>query len=199
MKIYRFEKRGYGRFELLDMFDTVMEARIQTGCKNILRCLFREIGQTNGYIFTLNNDERIVRTEDGNVYLDCVDYITIYPKDYDTLEFLVEQGVDIELPEVKIIRGFEKTKEFLERVEEFSPTFKYSITFKPLEKKFDTKSGRIECWYKDVKIGVFDNVAEARKVTGASCIWANVLGECKTTKGFVFKLEESENNKYFND
>lgn len=161
MRVLQFDK--FGRY--IKDYASVTEARSNSGCKNVIRCLFREAVQTNGCIFAFEGDERIL--ENGN--LDVVDCIVQYEAS-GTLPFATYKTID-ECPDPSSER--------------------LSVKYKQLDQKFDSKSFRVECWFGDKKkIGVFDNVAEARKVTGSPCIWANIFGECKTTNGLVFKKEE---------
>ena len=158
MRVLQFDRFG----KYTTTYETVDDAKANSGCKNVIRCLFREAVQTNGSIFTFENDERI--GEDGNL------------KVYD---FLVQYD-----PSGSIQIGTYNTPEEcpdLERV---------SVHYIEPVKIFDKRSCRVDCWLGKKKIGTFDNVAEARKVTGSPCIWANLLGECKTTNDFVFKKEE---------
>ena len=158
MKVLQFDK--YGRY--ITSFESVGQAKEATGCKNIIRCLFREAVQTNGFIFAFENDERI--QEDGN--LKVMDFIVQYD----------DSGV--------LQIGVFKTPE------ECPNLNTASVHYLEAEKKFDDKPMRIDCWLGKKKIGTFDSVAEARRITGSPCIWANLFGECKTTNDFVFKKEE---------
>ena len=158
MKVLQFDKFG----KYITEFESVNAAKEATGCKHLIRCLFRETAQSGGFIYAFENDERL--DENGN--LKVYDYLVQYD------------------PSGTLPVGYYKTPEEcidLERV---------SVHYLELEKKFDEKSYRIDCWLGKKKIGTFDNVAEARKVTGSPCIWSNLLGECKTTNDFVFKKEE---------
>ena len=158
MRVLQFDK--YGKY--MRDYETVEDARTNSGCKNVIRCLFRETAQTNGCIFAFENDERIDREGNLNV-VDCI----------------IQYDPSGSLP----IAAYNT-------IEECPDPERTSVKYKPLDKKFDAKSYRVDCWLGKKKIGTFDNVAEARKVTGSPCIWANLLGECKTTNDFVFKREE---------
>lgn len=148
----------YGKF--IRRFDSVEEIKAEVKVTNLYRCLFRETVQSNGIIVAFEDDERL--DENGN--LKVVDYIVQYD-DSGTLQV-----------------GTYSTPEECPKIERAAPHYLLP------EKKFDTIPRKIECWYKTKKIGVFDNVAEARRITGSSCIWANLLGECKTTNDFVFRF-----------
>ena len=158
MKVLMFDRLG----KFVKEFESVDDARANSGCKNVIRSLFREATQTNGYIFAFEKDERI--DEEGN--LNVIDYFVQYD------------------PSGLIQIGTYKT------LEECPDQEMAVARYLPLDKKFDSRPYRVECWFGKKKIGVFDSVGEARKVTGSPCIWANIFGECKTTNEFVFKKEE---------
>lgn len=150
----------YGKF--IKRFNNIEEAREETKVSNVIRCLFRETNQTGGLIFAFENDERI--DEDGNLHV--VDFIIQYD-DSGTMR-----------------TGIYATPEECPNLDRATPHYLIS------DKKFDNVPRKINCWHKNKKIGVFDSVGEARRITGSPCIWANLLGECKTTNELVFKFAD---------
>ena len=100
-KIYMFDVTG----KYIKTFDSIIEAKelcldklrreqYKEGIEKpyivakhriyIARNLFREVSTAHGYIFTFEDDERIRKTEDGIIWLDCVDENTTKMEDYIT-------------------------------------------------------------------------------------------------------------------
>ena len=168
MKVLQFDK--FGRF--ITSFGSKEEAKAITGNRWLYRNLYREISYTGGSIFVFENDERInYNPNTKTITLNCVDFVGVYDPQYNIKKELSDYTP--------------------ERIDPAECSDKAELVpyIKQVEKKFDNIPLRIECWCKGVKIGVFDNVAEARRITGAACIWSNMFGECATTKGLIFRRE----------
>ena len=196
MKILDFDK--FGRYRTF--YNTIEEAKQATGNEDVFRTLFREGSiftakgndKNFGHIFTLENDERIVRDVDGKVlFLDCLD------KDR-PCRMLVKNGEGVYARYMTVEDGVKITEQGRGDV---IPNY----NSRSYEKKFDNlhqsvygyrilydRASKISYL---IPIGIFESVGEARKKTNCSYIYSVLCGEYKSTS--YQKDDESPKLSYF--
>ena len=181
MKILQFDKDG----RLLEIYGSVKEAKEDNEAYHLLSCLFREVKTTGGFIYTFENDERIVRDVEGNIVglniFDCIEFPT---PEY---EYYKSGFMLFKAPEIYRKTEPEDILEFMLHGC-YDCDENYVVKYSELNKKYDSAHKVVICWLNNKWFGTYQSVAEARKATGAKYIWGCLLNEVKTSGGFSFKF-----------